>query len=312
MSEIAFLDKLVDLDLSFNKLKRFPTEITFLDALKSLKVANTKLEELPRGLSSLRSLENLDLSNNRLTSLGPVNLVSMQTLEKLNLQYNKLIDCCQIPSWICCNLEGNGKDTSNDEFISFSIDVDIEECDMLIQKFDAVRSCEGSPGVSSSLSSDTSSTRCSATRGIGKGWRRRDYLQQRYRQDRLNIIRNRRSEDHQHMNMDSKCKKCKPLDVSFESLSELGSVEDGESSSVKDFNDNDKYEHAFENDPQILINNDEDEKLFFDFVGPDKGCDNECDGEDETSPRSSLSKSDEQNGDSSNNASKSTPKTEAI
>ncbi|KAF9612439.1 hypothetical protein IFM89_000187 [Coptis chinensis] len=175
---------------------------------------------------------------------------------------------------------------------------------MLIQKFDAVRSCKGSHGVPSSLSSDTSSTRCSATRRFGKGWRRRDYLQQRYRQDRLNTIRNRRSEDHQHMNMDSKCKKCKPLDVSFESLSELGSVEDGESSSVKDFNDNDKYEHAFENDPQILINNDEDEKLFFYSVGPDKGCDNECDGEDETSPRSSLSKSDEQNGDSSNNASK--------
>ncbi|KAF9607036.1 hypothetical protein IFM89_030809 [Coptis chinensis] len=305
--EIAFLDKLEDLDLSFNKLKSLPTEITLLDALKSLKVANNKLEELPGGLSSLRSLETLDLSNNRLTSLWPVNLVSMQTLKKLNLQYNKLIDCCQIPSWICCNLEGNGKDTSNDEFISSSIDVDIEECDMPIQKLDAVRSCKGSHGVSSSLSSDTSANRCSATRRIGKGWRRRDYLQQRSRQERLNTIRNRRSEDHQHMNVDSKCKKCKLLDVSFESLSELGSVEDGESSSVKDFNDNDKYAHAFENDPQILINNDEDEKLFFDSVGPDKGCDNECDGEDETSPRSSLSKSDEQNGDS-NNASKSTPK----
>jgi hypothetical protein len=56
-------------------------------------VTNNKLVELPSGISSLRCLESLDLSNNRLTSLGSVKLVSMLTLQYLNLQvyfYQKL------------------------------------------------------------------------------------------------------------------------------------------------------------------------------------------------------------------------------
>lgn len=84
--EIGSLRKLQELDLSFNKLKNLPNWITELRALKFLKVTNNKLVDLPSGISSLRCLESLDLSNNRLTSLGSVELVSMLTLQYLNLQ----------------------------------------------------------------------------------------------------------------------------------------------------------------------------------------------------------------------------------
>lgn len=84
--EIANLRKLQELDLSFNKLKNLPNCIIELSALKFLKVTNNKLVDVPSGISSLRCLESLDLSNNRLTSLGSVKLVSMLTLQYLNLQ----------------------------------------------------------------------------------------------------------------------------------------------------------------------------------------------------------------------------------
>ena len=84
--EIGSLRKLEELDLSFNKLKNLPNCIIELSALKFLKVTNNKLVDVPPGISSLRCLESLDLSNNRLTSLGSVKLVSMLTLQYLNLQ----------------------------------------------------------------------------------------------------------------------------------------------------------------------------------------------------------------------------------
>ncbi|KAL5702183.1 hypothetical protein ACHQM5_027430 [Ranunculus cassubicifolius] len=305
--EIGCLNALEDLDLSFNKLKSLPKEITSLEALRSLRVANNKLEELPVGLSLLQSLETLDLSNNRLTSLGPLELVSMQTLKKLDLQHNKLLNCCQIPSWICCNLEGNGKDTSNDEYISSSVDVEIEEYDASSQKVDTIHSCKGAHGASSSLSSDTPSNRSSVAKRIGKGWKRRDYLQQRARQERLNSVRNRRSDGHQLMNVDD-CKECKQPALAPESISETSSIADCESGSLKDLDDS-ECALTCENIPQNLLSIDEDEKLINDFVDPEKECDSDCSSEHDTSPVISLNKDDEQDGESSRNVSISPPKT---
>lgn len=54
---------------------------------------------------------------------------------------NRLLSCCQIPSWICCNLEGNGKDLSNDEFISSSVEMDVYETSF--QEDDRKFSCNG-------------------------------------------------------------------------------------------------------------------------------------------------------------------------
>ncbi|XP_062169022.1 uncharacterized protein LOC133875048 [Alnus glutinosa] len=185
--EIGCLHNLEYLDLSFNKMKSLPTEISYLNALISLKVANNKLVELPSGLSSLQKLENLDLSNNRLTSIGSVELGSMRNLQNLNLQYNKLLSCCQIPSWICCNLEGNGTDAFNDDFISSSVEMDVYETAI---ENDGSLSCNGSRHTSSTLLTVSSSNnRCFAARRSGKRWKRQYYLQQKARQERLNNSR---------------------------------------------------------------------------------------------------------------------------
>lgn len=67
-------------------MKTLPVEISYLSGLISMKVANNKLMELPSAISSLSRLESLDLSNNKLTSLGSLELASMHSLKKLNLQ----------------------------------------------------------------------------------------------------------------------------------------------------------------------------------------------------------------------------------
>ncbi|XVE81685.1 hypothetical protein DITRI_Ditri15bG0085100 [Diplodiscus trichospermus] len=193
--EIGCLKNLEYLDLSFNKLKSLPTEISFLNDLISLKVADNKLVELPSGLSSLRRLENLDLSNNRLTSLGSLELSLMRNLQTLNLKYNKLISCSQIPSWVQCDLEGNGRGDSNDDFTSYSVEMEVYET--TAQDNDGSISYSGSHKTSSGiLTGPLVNSRGFAARRSSKRWKRRDYLQQRARQERLNNSRKWKGEGH--------------------------------------------------------------------------------------------------------------------
>ncbi|PNT15386.2 hypothetical protein POPTR_010G081400v4 [Populus trichocarpa] len=193
--EIGCLSNLEYLDLSFNKIKSLPNEITYLNALISLTVSNNKLVELPSSLSSLQRLESLDLLNNRLTSLGSLELTSMHSLQYLNLQNNRLLSCCQIPSWICCKLEGNGKDLSNDDFISSSVEMDVYEASF--QDDGNNFSCNGSNHAASSIVTvPSSNSRCFATRRSSKRWKRRHYLQQKARQERLNNSRKWKGEGH--------------------------------------------------------------------------------------------------------------------
>ncbi|KAL0457149.1 UNVERIFIED_CONTAM: putative serine/threonine-protein kinase DDB [Sesamum latifolium] len=173
--EIGCLSNLEYLDLSFNKMRNLPDEITLLDMLISLKVANNKLVELPLGLSSLQRLENLDLSNNRLTSLGCLELEAMRNLQTLYLQHNQ-IRGIQIPSWICCNLEGNCRNLSNDE----SAEMDVYEG--VILEIHSTPSSSVAP--SSHLSGLSPSNRCLAARRA-KGWKRRYNLKTKGRQERL-------------------------------------------------------------------------------------------------------------------------------
>lgn len=56
-------------------------------------------------------------------------------------KYNKLLSCCQIPSWICCNLEGNSQDASHDEYICSSVEMDV--LDGTIEEIDGGRFCDG-------------------------------------------------------------------------------------------------------------------------------------------------------------------------
>ncbi|XP_068635778.1 uncharacterized protein [Aristolochia californica] len=184
--EIGSLNKLEDLDLSFNKLKSLPDEIALLSVLRSLRLANNKLVDLPSAVSSLKMLETLDLSHNRLSTLGSLKLNSMHALSNLNLQYNKLVNC-QIPSWICCNLEGNGKDTACSEEIISSL-IEVDAFDVTIPDADQSSSHEGGHGMPSrTISSDISSSnsRCSISRRLKKGWAR----QRRARQECLNNSR---------------------------------------------------------------------------------------------------------------------------
>ncbi|KAF5752336.1 hypothetical protein HS088_TW01G00244 [Tripterygium wilfordii] len=185
--EIGCLNNLEYLDLSFNKIKTLPAEISYLKALISLKVANNKLVEVPSILSSLQKLENLDFSYNRLTSLGGLELQLMRSLQTINLQYNKLLTCCQIPSWICCNLDGNGKDSSNDDFISSSVEMDVYETS---NQDDCRSSCDGPlHSTSSLLTPPSSNSQYSTHRRFSKRWKRQHYLQQRARLERLNNSR---------------------------------------------------------------------------------------------------------------------------
>ncbi|XP_015888142.1 uncharacterized protein LOC107423136 [Ziziphus jujuba] len=219
-SEIGCLNKLEYLDISFNKMKSLPTEIGNLNALISLKVANNKLVEVPSALSSLQRLENLDLSNNRLTSLGSLELGLMHCLQNLNLQYNKL-NYCQIPSWICCNLQGNGRDTFNNELISSSVEMEVY--DNGNQEYDASLSRKGSHHLSASLiTGSASNSRCFAARKSGKRWKRRFYLQQRARQERLNSSRKWKGIDHSKLLSMKDDGNFKPgsLDVAVETFAE--------------------------------------------------------------------------------------------
>lgn len=202
--EIGCLTNLEYLDLSFNKMKTLPPEISSLKALISMKVANNKLVELPPALTSLSRLENLDLSNNRLTSLGSLELSSMHRLQNLSLQHNKLPSIFQIPSWICCNMEGNDGDGCKDSYSSSSVEMDVYETNLLESE---ETFSHGPDTISSSvLTNSSSNSRCfAAWKSSGKRWKRRHSKQhktrqeQKARQERLNNSRKWKGVDHDQL-----------------------------------------------------------------------------------------------------------------
>ncbi|KAL6894071.1 hypothetical protein ACP4OV_008169 [Aristida adscensionis] len=197
--EIGSLRKLQELDLSFNKLKSLPNCIVELSALKFLKVTNNKLVDLPSGISSLRCLESLDLSNNRLTSLGQVKLVSMLTLQYLNLQFNRLSHSHVIPSWICCDMRGNSENAMKGGKLLCS---DVADKNSLPELKSSSRTCGGALSCSQVEASPYSKHH--TPQKIKKGWKRRDCLQQQARQERLDSSRSKLDEkytDDMAMNM---------------------------------------------------------------------------------------------------------------
>ncbi|KAG9133621.1 hypothetical protein Leryth_019460 [Lithospermum erythrorhizon] len=141
----------------------------------------------------------------------------MHNLQILNLQCNRLLTHCQIPSWICCNLEGNGKDMYHDEFVSSSVEMDIHESDM--DETYARPRYGSSVTLSSHSSGLSSSSRLFAAKKL-KGWKRRYYVQQRARQERLNNSRRNCENQAATQNSYKKCKVCKRAPYSNCALSE--------------------------------------------------------------------------------------------
>ncbi|CAN6462951.1 unnamed protein product [Victoria cruziana] len=184
--EIGSLRKLECLDLSFNKLKSLPDDIAKLTSLMSLSVACNKLVNLPVCLSSLHKLETLDLSNNRLTSLQPLELSSMQSLRLLDLQYNKLYDCQQIPSWMHCNMEGNGREAVWSGVISSVSEVDVPDVVNVVKEY---RSNFGCHRISSSAAAEIPANSRFISRRIRKDIKHSDCPQEKARQERLNNSR---------------------------------------------------------------------------------------------------------------------------
>ncbi|KAL4588413.1 hypothetical protein LXL04_001301 [Taraxacum kok-saghyz] len=225
--EIGCLTCLEYLDLSHNKMRNLPTEVSNLSALITLKVTNNKLIQIPSALSSLQRLENLDLSNNRLTSLGSLELDTMHNLRRLNLQYNKLSSFSQVPSWVSCDLEGNDEDMTNDDFISSSVEMDVFESTVTALDGDSIND---SPASMSSHLSGSSPNRSFPPRKTRKGWKRRYYIQQRARQERLNCSRKWKNDDSVSVNPSDQtttenCESCNTA-VPSETLLEGPSVDD--------------------------------------------------------------------------------------
>ncbi|VAI21772.1 unnamed protein product [Triticum turgidum subsp. durum] len=188
--EIGSLRKLQELDLSFNKLKNLPNWITELRALKFLKVTNNKLVDLPSGISSLRCLESLDLSNNRLTSLGSVELVSMLTLQYLNLQFNRISHSFMIPSWVCCDMRENGEIPLKSDKLQR---LGIANINRSAEPRPASHACNGV--LSCSPTDISPNLKAHTAQKMKKGWKRRDCLQQQARQERLESSRSRLCEN---------------------------------------------------------------------------------------------------------------------
>ncbi|RVW55859.1 hypothetical protein CK203_075721 [Vitis vinifera] len=345
--EIGCLNNLEDLDLSFNKMKSLPTEISYLSALISLKVANNKLVELPSGLSSLQRLENLDLSNNRLTSLGSLELVSMHNLQSLNLQISiplylfsafPLTDSMDpLFSTISFSVVvkyPHGYAAIWKEMAKMHAMMNSSALQLKwmywklpvkrLMKASAVmvrpgltssqctHTCRCSPNTSSStLTGPSSNSRCFVARMSQKGWKRRYYLQQRARQERLNNSRKWKSEDHAEVLTIKAAEKCEHGKLAVlhpESLAE-------HAPDIVVLDNDDKQLLSEEAESENLLNSVEDAEsgprkgscAVLDSIAINQGSKSECNDDDAS--LSSLSKgASEKNEGSSSEVSKSTPK----
>lgn len=87
--EILKFRNLQWLDLSLNALSTLPEEIASLSNLQKLILTGNKLEELPKAIGALSSLQTLDLSGNLLIALVE-DLYKLKNLERLDCSDNKI------------------------------------------------------------------------------------------------------------------------------------------------------------------------------------------------------------------------------
>nr|XP_057912952.1 malignant fibrous histiocytoma-amplified sequence 1 homolog [Doryrhamphus excisus] len=83
------LRQLVELDLSYNRLRSVAEGLAHLSALKKLCVSHNDIQQLPEHISGLKLLEELDISFNHLHSI-PATFRHLARLRTLDVDHNKL------------------------------------------------------------------------------------------------------------------------------------------------------------------------------------------------------------------------------
>ncbi|KAJ5077449.1 hypothetical protein M0811_05972 [Anaeramoeba ignava] len=84
------LTKLIDLDLSDNRIERFEDNaFMHLHSISKLNLAKNRISSLPESVSTMRNLSMLNLSSNNLQKL-PQNIGNLVNLKELDLSENKL------------------------------------------------------------------------------------------------------------------------------------------------------------------------------------------------------------------------------
>ncbi len=87
---IGSLEKLENLDLSHNRIKKIPESIGFLQNLQKLNLGINQIHEIPESLGNLISLKQIKLDHNQLTNL-PESITNLKSLEFLSLWSNSLV-----------------------------------------------------------------------------------------------------------------------------------------------------------------------------------------------------------------------------
>jgi len=85
---ISELEKLVYLDLSFNKLDKIPKSIGTLENLECLFLNNNQITKIPSSLCQLQKLRELFINDNKIMDLSPDLIASSNQLEKFYCNNN--------------------------------------------------------------------------------------------------------------------------------------------------------------------------------------------------------------------------------
>ena len=92
------LTALTSIDVSDNKLIKFPDEISDCAELEELVLYRNGLKTLPASIGKLGKLKVLNVFNNQLTKL-PAEVGAMSTLEEMNAAANKLLAVMAVDGW---------------------------------------------------------------------------------------------------------------------------------------------------------------------------------------------------------------------
>uniref|UniRef100_A0A2K5D890 Uncharacterized protein n=1 Tax=Aotus nancymaae TaxID=37293 RepID=A0A2K5D890_AOTNA len=143
--KIEFLDNLVHLDLSYNKLSSLEGLHTKLGNIKTLNLAGNLLESLS-GLHKLNSLVNLDLRDNRIEQMEEVwSIGSLLCLEHMFLLNNPLSIIPNYRTKVLARFGERASEVCLDDTVTTEKELDTVEVLKAIQKAKEVKSKLSNP-----------------------------------------------------------------------------------------------------------------------------------------------------------------------